>query len=267
MGAYEINMAICVWRAMPWCDEAMTSSISFDEITVRCALVDGVQHLSIRDLIMAVCKKDNNQAAEIWRKHNLKAELEPYCSSFKFPGRGQSEQPVIQVQGAMKLVMALPGENAKLSRVADILSKTDAPKIDTRNAEIQAKALEERLKIENDALRKDLELKSDALKKELELKTVINCALMLDKIKLPNQQETSLGGVVRDMGISNLSSTDIQSIGCIASAKYRAAYGFNPPKRMQKDKSGKEIWVNDYSEEDVPMIQEAVREFQAKSGV
>jgi hypothetical protein len=214
----------------------MTSSIPFDEIapgaSVRYALVEGVQHFSIRDLIMAVCKKDNNQAAELWRRSDVRTELEPHCASFKFPGRGQTEQPVIQVQGAVKLLATLPGDNAK--RAADILS---------------SQLSDGKLKIENDALRKDLELRS-----------IISCALMLERANKVQQEPVKLGKVVSDMGISDLSSTDLQRVGCIASAKFRAAYGVSPPKRAHKDKNGKEMWINEYSEEHIPILQEAIRE-------
>ena len=246
----QINVAICVWRAARGHDATMTSSIPFDEIapgaSVRYALVEGVQHFSVRDLIMAVCKKDNNQAAELWRRSDVRTELEPHCASFKFPGRGQTEQPVIQVQGAVKLLATLPGDNAK--RAADILSSqlSDGK---LKIAEIQAKALEERLKIENDALRKDLELRS-----------IISCALMLERANKVQHEPVKLGKVVSDMGISDLSSTDLQRVGCIASAKFRAAYGVSPPKRAHKDKNGKEMWINEYSEEHIPILQEAIRE-------
>ena len=220
-----------------------------DTFNVRCTEIDGVQYLAARDFIMAVCRKDFSQAFEFWK--NVKADLEAHCVEFKFPGRGQVKQPVIQLQGALKLLAMLPCTDASRAIASAALAKPDV-EILRRTSEIQAKALEERLKIETDALRR-----------ELELKAIINCALMLVKAK----QDTSLGGVLRDMSINNLSSADIQSIGCIASAKYRAAYGVHPLKRMQKDKNGKEIWVNDYSEEHVPMLREAIREFQERQPV
>ena len=60
-----------------------------DTFNVRCADIDGTQYLSVRDFIMAVCKKDCNQAIEFWK--NAKADLN--CVDFKFPGRGQLIQP------------------------------------------------------------------------------------------------------------------------------------------------------------------------------
>ena len=44
------------------------------------------------------------------------SELGTLCSNFKFPGRGQQEQPVITFPGAIKLLMFLPGEKAKSHR-------------------------------------------------------------------------------------------------------------------------------------------------------
>ena len=45
--------------------------------------------------------------------------------SFQFHGRGQSKQPVITLQGALKLIMWLPGNMAKevRSKVCDILTR------------------------------------------------------------------------------------------------------------------------------------------------
>ena len=86
--------------------------------TIRFAVVDGVQYLSIRDFIMHMCDKDNNHAAEIWRRlpEDKKNELNAFCVNYKFPGRGQQEQPVITFPGAIKLAMFLPGEKAKKNR-------------------------------------------------------------------------------------------------------------------------------------------------------
>ena len=95
------------------------SSIPFDEIvpgaTVRLAVINGIQYLSIRDIIMHVCGKDNKQASQIWDRmsEDKKEELSSFCRNFQFPGRGQSEQPVITFPGALKLIMFLPGKNAQ----------------------------------------------------------------------------------------------------------------------------------------------------------
>jgi hypothetical protein len=105
--------------------------IPFDEIvpgaTVRFCVKDGVQYLSIRDMIMCVCGKNQNDAGEVWRKlsDDKKGEVQDFVLNFQFPGKGQSEQPVITFVGALKLVMFLPGEAAKKHRsaMADILRR------------------------------------------------------------------------------------------------------------------------------------------------
>jgi len=135
--------------------------IPFEEIisgaTVRFTVIGGVQFLSIRDLIMVMCGKNQNQAAKVWRRisDEVKAELNAFYLNFKFPGRGQSEQPVIQFQGALKLLVWLPGENAKKfrSQAADILtryctgdttllSEINAQDADNKALDIQEEALQ-----------------------------------------------------------------------------------------------------------------------------
>ena len=92
--------------------------IPFDEIvtggTVRYTYIDGIQYLSVRDLIMHMCCKDNNQAGEVWRRlsDEKKLELNDFCKTFQFPGSGQSKQPVITFPGAIRLAMFLPGKNS-----------------------------------------------------------------------------------------------------------------------------------------------------------
>ena len=102
----------------------MHAVIPFDEIvpgaTVRLVVMKGTQYLSIRDLIMYLCDKDNKQAAQIWERlsPDTKHEVSSFCRNFQFPGRGQSEQPVITFPGALKLIMFLPGEAAKQHRAS-----------------------------------------------------------------------------------------------------------------------------------------------------
>jgi hypothetical protein len=89
--------------------------------------IDGVQYLSILDLIMCVFIKDNKRSVETWDRlsQSKKKEVSSFCASIKFPGSGQSEQPVITFVGALKLIMFLPGEPAKEYRGAmtDILRR------------------------------------------------------------------------------------------------------------------------------------------------
>ena len=107
------------------------ATLPFDEIvpgaTVRFCVIDGVQYLSIRDMIMCVCSKDNKDACKIWERlpETQKEEVESFCRNFQFHGQGQSKQPVITFIGALKLIMVLPGEAAKKHRSAmtDILRR------------------------------------------------------------------------------------------------------------------------------------------------
>lgn len=95
--------------------EAIPAVIPFDDVipgaSVRFTFIDGVQYLSIRDIIMHMCDKDNNQSAELWRRmsDDKKAELVTHVKHFQFPGARQSAQPVITFPGAIKLSMFLPG--------------------------------------------------------------------------------------------------------------------------------------------------------------
>ena len=73
----------------------LPATIPFDEIvpgaTVRFCVIDGVQYLSIRDMIMHVCGKDQHDAARTWRemKPERVSEVGRCLSSFHFPGQGQ----------------------------------------------------------------------------------------------------------------------------------------------------------------------------------
>ena len=124
------------------------SFISFNELIpgsegVRYTDINGLTYMSIRDIIMAVCGKDNNDAGRIWRNlpETYKNEVQQFLLNFKFPGRGQSEQPVITLQGALKLIMWLPGNMAKdfRSKACDILTRFLAGDA-SLHAEIEANA-------------------------------------------------------------------------------------------------------------------------------
>ena len=102
-------------------------SLVSGSVGVRFTRIDGVDYLSIRDIIMVVCGKDNNDAGQIWRRlpEMYKNEVQDWILKFQFPGRGQSSQPVITLQGALKLIMWLPGDMAKEFRghACDILAR------------------------------------------------------------------------------------------------------------------------------------------------
>ena len=98
--------------------------IPFDEITAgtsaRVTVIQNVQYLSTRDLIMIFAGCSAKTANKIWERlsESRKQEVTLECRSFKFPGQGQTEQIVITFKGALKLVMWIGGENAKTYRSA-----------------------------------------------------------------------------------------------------------------------------------------------------
>jgi hypothetical protein len=74
---------------------------------------------------------------------------------------------------------------------------------------------------------------------------------------------TSIQIVVGHMNYKNLTNTDYQQIGRIAKNKYVEAYGQAPSKHREVGANGKYFDVNDYYDDDAPMIQEAAREYMA----
>jgi len=94
--------------------------------TVRFTVIEGKTYMSVRDVIMVVCRKKNNQRGwETWDRLDAekKEEVADCLRYHQFPGQGQREQPVITLEGAVKLIMWLPGKVAKgvRARAADIL--------------------------------------------------------------------------------------------------------------------------------------------------
>lgn len=110
---------------------------------VRCVMIGGNQFLSIRDIIMVMCDKNQNRAAEVWARlpEHYKEEVTAFCGNHQFKGTGQKVQPVIQFQGALKLLMWLPGEQAKILRgqASDILTRYFAGD-SSLHAEVEANA-------------------------------------------------------------------------------------------------------------------------------
>ena len=100
------------------------ATIPFDEIvpgaTARLAVIQDLQYLSIRDIIMHCAAVSSKSANKIWERlpESRKQEVATECRNFKFSGQGQSEQPVITFRGTLKLVMWIGGENAKKYRSA-----------------------------------------------------------------------------------------------------------------------------------------------------
>jgi hypothetical protein len=102
----------------------MQATIPFDEIvagaSVRFCVIENVQYLSIRDVLMHITGQKIKGVSKIWERlsDSKKEEVSAECRNFQFPGQGQSEQPVITFKGVLKVVMWVGGENAKKYRSA-----------------------------------------------------------------------------------------------------------------------------------------------------
>ena len=110
----------------------MAQLIPFSDLTggtetVRFTVINGGTYMSVRDIIMVVCKKDAHTAANTWLNigEDKKEEVARYLCNFQFPGQGQRVQPVITLEGALKLIMWLPGDMAKdyRSKACGILTR------------------------------------------------------------------------------------------------------------------------------------------------
>jgi hypothetical protein len=75
---------------------------------------------------------------------------------------------------------------------------------------------------------------------------------------------TTVQYVVGHMHFKKITNDDYQQIGRIASAKYLATNGKKPSKHEGIAANGSKYDINDYYDEDVPMIQEAAKEYMAK---
>ena len=71
----------------------MAQLIPFAELTggteaVRIAVIKGKTYMSIRDIIMLLCKKDNDMAGRVWRDldETLKEEVQQFCRTCNFKG-------------------------------------------------------------------------------------------------------------------------------------------------------------------------------------
>jgi hypothetical protein len=94
---------------------------------VRCNRFQGRLRFSEIDVVKVVTGKNNNRAAEII--NNMKPEVTDEVTensvNLQFKGPGQKTTNLITYTGVIKLIMALPGDNAKLLRTkfADVLLK------------------------------------------------------------------------------------------------------------------------------------------------
>ncbi len=105
--------------------------IPFDGITAgtsaRVTVIQNVQYLCTRDIIMIGAGCSAKTASKIWERlsESKKQEVSTECRTFQFSGQGQSEQSVITFKGALKLFMWIGGENAKKyrSKMVEILQR------------------------------------------------------------------------------------------------------------------------------------------------
>ena len=94
------------------------STIPFDEIvpgaTVRITTINGVQYLSVLDVLMNLCGSTSKSANKKWERlsDEAKDEVATFCRHFQFPGQGNKTETVITFKGALKLAMMVSGENA-----------------------------------------------------------------------------------------------------------------------------------------------------------
>ena len=126
----------------------MAQLISFTELTggtetVRCTTIAGKTYMSIRDIIMVVCKHDKKQANDTWKDipDRFKKEVAEFLHLFQFRGQGEKLKEVITFKGALKLIEWLPNESAKEYRgkFIEILTRYLAGD-SSMHAEIEANA-------------------------------------------------------------------------------------------------------------------------------
>ena len=102
----------------------LQATIPFDEIvigaTARLVVIEDVQYLSVRDVLMHICDLSTIRANEKWRllSDEVKNELAEFLGNFQFPGKGNRTEPVITFQGVLKLIMLVSGQKAALYRSA-----------------------------------------------------------------------------------------------------------------------------------------------------
>jgi chromosome segregation ATPase len=107
------------------------ATIPFDELvpgaTARLAVIEGLQYLSLRDVIMHLCGSSSKTASKRWERYSddVKEEVATFCRHFQFPGQGNKPELVINFKGCLKLAMLVSGENAARHRSAmvNILSR------------------------------------------------------------------------------------------------------------------------------------------------
>ena len=77
-----------------------------------------IGEISVIDMTMAVTDKNNNEAAEAFRRLcDRYPEVEKKIRHFKFQGRGQRGTPVANLASMVEIIMLLPGSTAAAARV------------------------------------------------------------------------------------------------------------------------------------------------------
>ena len=86
--------------------------------SVRFAHVDNTIKFSELDVVKAVVNKSSDYCSQIIRRlsEEVQSEVRANCTELKFKGVGQKESTLITFQGVLKLIMALPGINAREMR-------------------------------------------------------------------------------------------------------------------------------------------------------
>jgi hypothetical protein len=100
------------------------SIIPFDALisgaSGRCVTIENKQFMPICDVFKFISGASPKTCSKKWERMSpeQKEELVEFCCQYKFPGQGQSEQTVIDFQGAVKLAMFISGDNAVVIRSA-----------------------------------------------------------------------------------------------------------------------------------------------------
>ena len=87
---------------------------------VQAVKIDGVYYMPRRDIIMAVCDKNANDASNVWTRDltkDDKNELKLYMKYHQFQGPGFGETEVLSAEGCVLLIMMLPCKFAKSMRL------------------------------------------------------------------------------------------------------------------------------------------------------
>ena len=121
----------------------------FNESNVRICTIDGIKHIAIYDLISAICQV-KNQHDMFMRLKAENNEILQSINSFQFPGRGQKNTPISNIETATEIIMILPGKRAKQYRKAAVRSLLNV----MNPSEDFIKEITERFELQQDELSK-----------------------------------------------------------------------------------------------------------------